>query len=295
MKAFQRDGKATLCGEEVTTEDVEVVWLFAGDPAAVESVSNGDAIVILDIVEDDALVEEGWARDVTRNIQRMRKEAGLALTDRVECFFELLAAKPAAAGPTDSAPTMPAKEKEEKKTAKGDAKTKEKGAKKDKAAAAPAAAATVAPAAAAPLAAKKAATTTLANALRSQAKLITETLCCPLLPVSFRPPHAAALRSDVVDIDGQALALHLTQQSVAFDNAALQALARQHALPESWPASVCLYLGTKEYSLLRRRVESSPTPHSLSVLIDGKRATLEVGKHMFWSPNELAKLTPQTE
>ena len=44
---------------------------------------DGPLTVALDPVLDEALVREGLARELTSRIQRLRKESGLAVTDRI--------------------------------------------------------------------------------------------------------------------------------------------------------------------------------------------------------------------
>jgi isoleucyl-tRNA synthetase len=46
-------------------------------------------VVALDTRLDDALVAEGWARDVIRHVQTLRKDAGLAVTDRIRLWLRI--------------------------------------------------------------------------------------------------------------------------------------------------------------------------------------------------------------
>src|SRR5690606_7576475 len=61
--------------------DIDVLQEAAGD-----LIVKGEAgfTVALDPALDDALVAEGVARELVTRIQRLRKDAGLAITDRIE-------------------------------------------------------------------------------------------------------------------------------------------------------------------------------------------------------------------
>jgi isoleucyl-tRNA synthetase len=50
---------------------------------AAEPFDGGRGVIVLDVNVTDALQAEGWARDVVRLVQNQRKEADLALTDRI--------------------------------------------------------------------------------------------------------------------------------------------------------------------------------------------------------------------
>ena len=46
-------------------------------------------VVALDTRLDDALIHEGWARDVIRHVQTLRKDADLDVTDRIRLWLEI--------------------------------------------------------------------------------------------------------------------------------------------------------------------------------------------------------------
>ncbi len=68
----------------ISTEDVEIVrediqgWMVESD---------GGLTVALDTALDDGLIAEGLAREFVNRIQTMRKEAGFAVTDRINIHF----------------------------------------------------------------------------------------------------------------------------------------------------------------------------------------------------------------
>jgi isoleucyl-tRNA synthetase len=57
----------------------------AGDTETIASaaLSDGQGIVLLNIELTDALLAEGAARDIVRMVQQARREAGLAVSDRI--------------------------------------------------------------------------------------------------------------------------------------------------------------------------------------------------------------------
>lgn len=64
----------TLNDVMVLTEDIPG-WVVA---------SKGDLTVALDTEVNEALAAEGTARELVNRIQKLRKDAGLALTDRID-------------------------------------------------------------------------------------------------------------------------------------------------------------------------------------------------------------------
>ena len=82
---LERNGKITLniggISVEILASEVSILsedvpgWLVA---------SNGKITVALDITVTDQLLHEGVARELVNRIQKIRKESGLALTDRIE-------------------------------------------------------------------------------------------------------------------------------------------------------------------------------------------------------------------
>jgi isoleucyl-tRNA synthetase len=72
------NGKSvTLAPEdvEITSQDIEG-WLVA---------SSGPLTVALDVTLNDALKNEGIARELVNRIQNLRKDSGFEVTDKIEC------------------------------------------------------------------------------------------------------------------------------------------------------------------------------------------------------------------
>jgi isoleucyl-tRNA synthetase len=80
-------GVVTLDGEAITREDVLVTRSASGD---VVLQTEGDLTVALDTKLSEALLDEGLVREVTSRLQQARKDAGCALTDRVEVTLTTL-------------------------------------------------------------------------------------------------------------------------------------------------------------------------------------------------------------
>ena len=82
---MEADGRFTLLDYTLVPEDVEIVtedmpgWLVA---------NNGILTIALDIELNDALIEEGIARELINRIQNVRKSSGLEITDRIEIKLE---------------------------------------------------------------------------------------------------------------------------------------------------------------------------------------------------------------
>ena len=70
------DGKSVPLG----SEDVTIVRSFAEGWAGA---ADGNTVVLLDKRITPQLKNEGLARDIVRNVQNLRKEAGLDIADRI--------------------------------------------------------------------------------------------------------------------------------------------------------------------------------------------------------------------
>jgi isoleucyl-tRNA synthetase len=76
------NGAVAVAGEVLEAGE----WQLRLEPKpgiACEPLASSEAIVVLDLVLTDALVEEGIARDVVRSVQQARKEADLHVADRI--------------------------------------------------------------------------------------------------------------------------------------------------------------------------------------------------------------------
>jgi isoleucyl-tRNA synthetase len=76
------DGRVEIAGIVLDKSDFDMRLLTAEGVTA-EPFAHGKGLVILDTTVDASLQAEGWARDFVRLVQNARKDAGLAITDRI--------------------------------------------------------------------------------------------------------------------------------------------------------------------------------------------------------------------
>jgi isoleucyl-tRNA synthetase len=84
-QALDADGFVEVAGERLVAGEVE---LRAGHHEGYAVVADAGWAVALDLAIDDELRHEGLARDLARELNDLRKQAGLALTDRVALTVE---------------------------------------------------------------------------------------------------------------------------------------------------------------------------------------------------------------
>ncbi|MEE2756780.1 MAG: isoleucine--tRNA ligase [Myxococcota bacterium] len=77
---LQDGGHITVADEHITAEDIIVVRTARGD-VVIEV--EGSLTVAIDHILDDELIAEGHAREITSRLQRLRKDRGLDVTDRI--------------------------------------------------------------------------------------------------------------------------------------------------------------------------------------------------------------------
>ncbi|MFL5725669.1 MAG: DUF5915 domain-containing protein, partial [Chloroflexota bacterium] len=82
---FNADGTVTLAGQTLAADEVEI--LATPRPGTVVAADEG-LVVILDTELTPDLVAEGDARELQRAIQDLRKDAGLALDDRIDVWVD---------------------------------------------------------------------------------------------------------------------------------------------------------------------------------------------------------------
>jgi isoleucyl-tRNA synthetase len=84
---FNADGSVTLAGQTLAADEVEI--LAMPRPGTVVAGDEG-LVVVLDTELTPELIVEGDARELQRAIQDLRKDAGLALDDRIDVWIERL-------------------------------------------------------------------------------------------------------------------------------------------------------------------------------------------------------------
>jgi isoleucyl-tRNA synthetase len=83
--AIHDDGSVTMGGQTLAPGEVEI--LAAPRPGTAVAHDEG-LVAVIDTELTDDLRAEGDARELTRAIQDLRKEAGLALDDRIDLWLE---------------------------------------------------------------------------------------------------------------------------------------------------------------------------------------------------------------
>ncbi|KAL7722421.1 isoleucine--tRNA ligase [Entamoeba marina] len=84
---FIATGKITIDGQVFTEEEVKVHRQFSGDTAKQEAMWEKDVLILLDIVRDEVLIQKGICREVNNRIQKLRKDAGLKVSDNVVVYY----------------------------------------------------------------------------------------------------------------------------------------------------------------------------------------------------------------
>lgn len=89
-RALDADGKLTLALDggneaELTADDLLIETVQSGRYV---SLSEGGVTVALDTELSDALIEEGYVREIISKVQTMRKEAGFEVTDHITLYAD---------------------------------------------------------------------------------------------------------------------------------------------------------------------------------------------------------------
>ena len=90
VKGFVRDGKINVGGIDLTTEDLIVKRdVLNSEGKNIITNSDDDVLTILDLTLDSDLLQEGLAREIINRVQRLRKKAGLVMTDDVKMRYKI--------------------------------------------------------------------------------------------------------------------------------------------------------------------------------------------------------------
>merc|ERR1719356_960998 len=92
LTSFVDGGKLEVQGHSLAREEVRIMYTFAGDSSKdlaekYEADSSGEILVLLDTTPDQTMLEEGVAREVINRVQKLRKSAGLKVSDKVTMFY----------------------------------------------------------------------------------------------------------------------------------------------------------------------------------------------------------------
>jgi len=88
--AFMSTGYMTVAGFELTKDDLVVRRQFTGDDKIYEATvtDDGTLLVAIDTRCDEEMLQELRASTIAATVQKLRKSAGLVVSDVVEVFFE---------------------------------------------------------------------------------------------------------------------------------------------------------------------------------------------------------------
>jgi isoleucyl-tRNA synthetase len=89
---FMNTGEVTVCGFTLTKDDIVVKREFNGDAKRYEAAASDDGslMVAIDTTCDEALFSELRARSIVAAVQKLRKSAGLVVSDQVDIFYEIV-------------------------------------------------------------------------------------------------------------------------------------------------------------------------------------------------------------
>ncbi|XP_070256993.1 isoleucine--tRNA ligase, cytoplasmic isoform X2 [Myotis yumanensis] len=90
LEQFQKRGSIVVEGHELHEDDIRLMYTF--DQATVETAqfeahSDAQALVLLDVTPDQAMVDQGVAREVINRIQKLRKKCNLVPTDEITVYY----------------------------------------------------------------------------------------------------------------------------------------------------------------------------------------------------------------
>jgi len=89
LQELQAAGSAVIEGHTITAEELQVTKEYKGDVTKNEAAWDENVLIILDIVQDEAMRQEGVAREVMNRVQKLRKKAGIHPTDPIEVFYKV--------------------------------------------------------------------------------------------------------------------------------------------------------------------------------------------------------------
>ncbi|KAF9583789.1 isoleucine--tRNA ligase [Lunasporangiospora selenospora] len=88
IKSFIRTRQITIEGHDLGEEDLTVVRYFESSENSLETNTDKDVLILLDVKRYPELEQEGLAREVINRVQRLRKKAGLEPTDMIHMYYE---------------------------------------------------------------------------------------------------------------------------------------------------------------------------------------------------------------
>eukprot|EP01061_Rhynchopus_euleeides_P011106 TRINITY_DN20685_c0_g1_i6.p2 TRINITY_DN20685_c0_g1~~TRINITY_DN20685_c0_g1_i6.p2 ORF type:complete len:1175 (+),score=597.81 TRINITY_DN20685_c0_g1_i6:43-3567(+) len=87
-RSILQTGKASVGGFDLVEEDVKLVRSFRAGVTGYETHTDGRTLVLVNVERDADAEAEASARAFVSRVQKLRKRAGLAMTDKIKVFFE---------------------------------------------------------------------------------------------------------------------------------------------------------------------------------------------------------------
>ena len=84
---LNKDGTATVAGVLLNEEEFDL-GLQPHEGIIAATLNSGDAVIVLNTEITEDLAQEGIARDLIRQVQQARRDAGLVVTDRIQIWLE---------------------------------------------------------------------------------------------------------------------------------------------------------------------------------------------------------------
>ncbi len=86
---LESEGKITFAVDDITVELAEEDLLISiAQKEGFQCASEGGISVAIDTTLDDALIDEGYVREIISKIQNMRKNSDFVVTDRIDIYLE---------------------------------------------------------------------------------------------------------------------------------------------------------------------------------------------------------------
>jgi len=82
-------GKTSLCGEDIQSNMVSIVWNFTGDKEKYGASNGKGALVLLNKQISRELEMQGMLREVANRIQKLRKKGGVTPADLVTVYYSI--------------------------------------------------------------------------------------------------------------------------------------------------------------------------------------------------------------
>lgn len=88
IEKLLQDKSMIIDTHEVALEEIRVIFDTNAGTNKYEANSDNDCLILLDVTPDQAMLDEGLAREIINRIQKLRKKAHLVPTDMIKVFYE---------------------------------------------------------------------------------------------------------------------------------------------------------------------------------------------------------------